>query len=271
MTMLASLFDLHGRVAVLTGGAGLLGSRHADTLAGAGANLVIADLDGVRASALAEAVATRHGVRAVGLAADVGTVAGADAVAAAVSDAFGGADILINNVMAKPPGYYASFDAYGLDAWQRTWDGNVTSILLMSQRLVRSMIARGHGSMINIATVYGVVAPDQQLYDGIPNPYAEGTLSTPASYSATKGAVIALTRHLASQFGRTGLRVNALTPGGVQDSQHPSFIKRYADKTMLGRMAGPDDYRGAILFLASDASAYVTGSNLVVDGGFTAW
>jgi NAD(P)-dependent dehydrogenase (short-subunit alcohol dehydrogenase family) len=271
MTTPLTLFDLRGRVAVLTGATGLLGRRHADTLAAAGADLVLVDLDQGATEAFATEVSRLHARRAIGVGADVGTPSGADLVRERTAAEFANVGILVNNVMAKPPGYYATVESYGVEAWDRTFAGNVTSILLLAQRLAPLMTAGPGGVIINVASVYGLVAPDQRLYDGVPNPYGEGRLSTPPSYAASKAAVVNLTRYLASYYGRSGIRVNTLTPGGVADGQDAAFVQRYAERTMLGRMAAPDDYCGALLFLASDASAYMTGANLVVDGGWTAW
>jgi NAD(P)-dependent dehydrogenase (short-subunit alcohol dehydrogenase family) len=127
------------------------------------------------------------------------------------------------------------------------------------------------GVMVNISSTYGVVAPDQRLYDGVKSPYAETGFNTPVSYAVTKTAVLGLTRYLATYWGRKNIRVNALTPHGVFDNHDESFVKNFVYRSPLGRMARNDEYRGALLFLVSDASSYMTGANLIVDGGWTAW
>lgn len=265
---MSDLFSLSQRVVVVTGAAGLLGRGHAETLAAAGAHVVAADLD---ARGCEEVVASLPGHH-LACQVDVTEPESVRRLAKEVVDRFDRVDALVNNAAvddkvdagAEP----ARFETYPLDLWQRSIDVNVTGVFLTTQAVGSIMAERGQGSIVNIASTYGMVGPDQRVYrrsDG-----TQAFYKSPA-YPTAKGAVIAFTRYLAAYWGERGVRVNALSPGGVEDRQDPEFVCRYSERTPLGRMARPTDYAGALLFLCSDASAYMTGANLVVDGGWTAW
>ena len=262
-------FDLTGRVAVVTGAAGLLGARHCVALAEAGATVVAADLESEKAAAVAAQIGGH------GLSLDVTDKTSLEAARDRILNEHGRIDVLVNNAavndMFEAPelaGELSAFEAYPLDAWKNSLDVNVTGVFLTSQVLGSVMAEAGAGSIINIASTYGMVGPDQRIY--VDDAGSRSMWKSPA-YPATKGAVINFTRFLAAYWGDKGVRVNTLSPGGVENGQESWFVDNYADRTMLGRMASPDDYRGALVFLASDASGYVTGANLVVDGGWTAW
>ena len=273
------LFRLDGRVALITGGAGLLGRRYCEALLQAGARVVIGDLDGVGATRLAAELSPNG---ALGYELDVtdpDSVRGA--VKAGVS-AFGRLDILINNAALtvrggsqrlSPADYFAPFEDYKLEVWDQAVRTNLTGMLLCAQAAGRQMLAQASpgGVIVNVASTYGVVAPDQRLYEGVTSPYAETGFNTPVSYAVTKTAVLGLTRYLATYWGSKNIRVNALTPHGVFDNHDAAFVRNFVYRSPLGRMARNDEYRGALLFLVSDASSYMTGANLIVDGGWTAW
>lgn len=269
------LFSLDGRVAVVTGALGLLGRNHCAALAGAGAHVVVCDLDESGCVAAAAALARTSGRTALGARLDVTSAESIGALRDRILREFGRIDVLVNNAaindMFENPTAAAElskFENYPLDLWRRSFDVNVTGVFLCSQVLGAEMAKRGSGSIINIASTYGLVGPDQSLYrkpDGTQSFYKS------AAYPATKGAVIAFTRFLAAYWGSAGVRVNTLSPGGVENEQDEFFVRNYAARTPLGRMAEPDDYMGAVVFLASDASRYMSGANLVVDGGWTAW
>ncbi len=266
---------LEGRAAVVTGGAGLLGRAHAHALAAAGANVVVTDLDAGACQAVAGELRERHGREHHGHVCDVTSPEALRGLLARVLGWFDRLDVLVNDAALdekveapRESGDVLRFENYPLELWERALRVNVTGTFLCCQILGREMAEARRGSIVNIASTYGVVAPDQSLYRN-----ADGTQTffKSAAYPTTKGAVVALTRFLAAYWGKLGVRVNALSPGGVENGQDQAFVARYSERTPLGRMARPEDYAGAVVFLASDASAYMTGANLIVDGGFTAW
>lgn len=264
---------LDGKVCVVTGALGLIGRELARGLAEAGGQLVITDLDHAACVDRAYAV----GRDALGHGADITRPESLAALLAAILDRFGRLDVLVNNAaiddkFASDAADEARFERYPLARWQRMLDANVTGMFLASQTLggaiARDATPARPGSIINVSSIYGVVAPDQALYrrpDG-----SQAFWKSPA-YPTAKAAVLGFTRYLAAYWGPAGVRVNALSPGGVANGQDEFFVESYTRKVPLGRMAAARDYVGATVFLASDASAYMTGANLIVDGGFTAW
>ena len=236
----------------------------------AGAQVVVADIREEAAVAFAADLGTQH----MGIGLDVTDPASVTALRDKVMARYGRIDILVNNAaindMFENPAMAAelsAFENYPLDAFQRSIDVNITGVFLCAQILGKVMADKGKGSIINIASTYGMVGPDQSIYR---NEQGEQIFYKSAAYPVTKGAVINFTRFLAAYWGAKGVRVNTLSPGGVTNNQDDFFIHNYSAKTLLGRMARPDDYQGALVYLASDAAAYMTGANLVVDGGWTA-
>lgn len=264
-------FSLGGKVAVVTGGAGILGSLYCKSLSEAGAKVVVADLDAERCKKLASDITEKTGVEALGLPVDLSDEASVKSWAGRILKLYHGVDIIVNNAATKSSGFFAPLEKFSLEDWNRVMAVNVSGIFLVVRELGPSMAARGSGSIINVSSIYGVVGPDQRIYEGSWYEDLGGAINTPLIYSATKGAVIAMTRYLATYWGAKGVRTNTLTPGGVSSGQNSAFSEKYSARVPLGRMASAEDMVGALLFLASDASSYVNGQNIIVDGGLTAW
>ena len=263
-------FDLTGRVAMITGATGMLGREYVDELARAGAAVVVTDVDQSRCECLAEDLRRATGTETLAVAADLTREADIDHLVARTVAQFGRIDVLVNNAAMNPaPGsvdsesQFQPFEDYSRDLWEREIAVNVTGPFLLTKRVGALMARAGSGVIVNVASTYGIVAPDHRIYS--PGQYKS------VAYAVTKSAILNFTRYLAGYYGQHGVRVNTLSPGGVEAGQDPAFVERYAERTMLRRMARPGEYRRAILFLASDASSYMTGANLVVDGGWTAW
>lgn len=269
-------FDLTERVAVVTGGVGLLGAEFCRTLAEAGAAVAVVDLSESASQAVAESL-MNSGYKALSVPTDIKQPDSVKSAVDQVVSKFGRIDILVNSAALDPkfdpdavnkgitPG---AFEDYPLDLWNSALNVNLTGMFLMTQACVRPMLEQGKkGSIINICSTYGLNGPDQRIY------VKEGkrVAFKPVYYTVTKAGVLGFTKYLAAYYAETEIRVNALTPGGVFNNHEEYFVKNYSAKTILGRMARKDEMNGALLFLASDASSYMTGNNLVVDGGWTAW
>lgn len=263
------MFSINNRIAIVTGALGLIGREHCYALSEAGAKVVVADLNGKLAQDFAETLETDS----IGVELNVADKQSVTSAKETILNKYGTIDILVNNAAIndmfespKAATEQSKFENYPLEIWQKSLDVNLTGVFLCSQVFGTVMAEKGKGSIINIASTYGITGPDQTLY--IKEDGSQDFFKPPA-YTATKGGVIAFTKFLSSYWGVKGVRVNTLTPGGVENKQDPYFIKKYSAKTTLKRMAKASDYRGAVVFLASDASEYVTGANLVVDGGWT--
>lgn len=266
------IFSVKDKVAIVTGGMGQLGRQFSQALADRGARVVVMDRR-IPADAAAQAFPRTHSSMLF-LESDVTSRASLEQALAAIQSKWGAPEILVNNAgLDSPPSAPASetgpFEDYPESSWDMVMAVNMKGVFLCCQVFGGAMAKAGRGSIINISSIYGVVSPDQRIYefrrkDG-------NTFFKPVAYSASKSGIINLTRYLSTYWAEKGVRVNTLTFAGVFNNQPAEFLKGYCAKVPLGRMANPDEYNGAILFLSSEASSYMTGSNMVLDGGFTAW
>lgn len=267
------LFSLKGKTAIITGAVGILGTRFCRGLAEFGANVAVVDLDQERCATAAGELEREFGVEAIGVACDVGDAASVTAMVDQVVSRFGEIHVLHNNAASKSAdldAFFASTEDYSLHEWRRIMSVNVDGMFLVAQTVGKQMQKQGTGgSIIQTASIYGLVSSDKRIYEG--SFYMGRQISNPAVYSTSKAAVVGLTRYLAANWGDQKIRVNALVPAGVESGQNDTFKQRYSARVPMGRMAQPDEMVGALVYLASDASSYVTGHCLVVDGGLSAW
>ena len=269
--MTLDYFSLKDKSAIVTGALGLLGMQHCFALKEAGASVIACDQDENKCEKFADEL----GNGSIGVGVDITDYVSVRHLLEKVKSKFNNIDILVNNAAINDKFEntdnavrLSKFENYPLELWETSLKVNVTGMFICCQVIGSEMAVRESGSIINIASTYGIVAPDQSLYrdgEGVQHFYKT------ASYPTTKGAVISFTKFLAAYWGNKGVRVNALSPGGVENYQDHFFIENYSKRTPLGRMASCTDYKGPLIFLASEASSYMTGANLVVDGGFTIW
>jgi NAD(P)-dependent dehydrogenase (short-subunit alcohol dehydrogenase family) len=263
--ILSRLFGLEGQTAVIAGGAGRIGRALCQALAEAGANLAILDNDRASAESLAERLSRETGRRVIAEIADCTQLSELERAAEEISRRLGPPQMLVNATQFRGAGFYSStVEDYPLEAWSKVLDVNLTGVLLTCQVFGRVMIEHGGGRIVNLASTYGVVSPD-------PRVYGNSGVNSPVSYAASKAGVIQLTRYLAVHWRDKNIHVNCLVPGGVFDNQAEEFVEAYCQRTPLARMARAEDYQGAVLFMVSPASSYMTGSVVTVDGGWTAW
>lgn len=262
-----NLFDLTGRVALITGGAGLLAAEHAQALHEYGAQILLADINEEKAGPSLDRL-RELGCSVGFFAFDVTQKEGWLAVREHAITTFGRVDILVNNAgftnQSKSANFDASFENFPLEDWNAIMNVNLTGTFLGCQVIGQHMLERGAGSIINMASLYGVVSPNHKIYPGT-------GISQPAAYSVSKHGVVALTKYLATLWAEKGVRVNALTPGGIWNGHEGLFLERFQQLNPIGRMSDKSELRGGLVFLASDASSHVIGHNLIIDGGWTAW
>ncbi len=266
-------FDLSGRAAVVTGGAGIIGSKVCAGLAEQGAAVAIVDLNQQAASELAHSLNDRYESTVIGVACDVANPDSVEAMARSVSDRLGTIDILFNNAATKGDdltAFFQPYEDYALETWRQIMEVNVDGMFLVSQAIGKRMkAAKVAGSIIQTSSIYGIMAPDQRIYDG--SEYMGVEINTPAVYAASKAAVVGLSNYLATYWADCGIRVNTLVPGGVSSGQNTVFSQSYSNRVPLGRMADSEDMVGTVVFLASNAASYITGQTIAVDGGLSVW
>jgi 2-deoxy-D-gluconate 3-dehydrogenase len=271
-----AFFRLDDQVIILTGGAGLLGRRYALALVNAGARVVVADVRLESANAVIEEISSEKVDRAIACGIDITLPKDVERLVETVMKKWGRIDGLVNNAAIDPKfdvdqagQHRQGFEDYPLELWQNSISVNLTGSFLCCQAVGRVMVKQGKGVIVNVASTYGLVGPNQKIYKK--DSEKEQTRFKPADYAVSKAGLAQLTRYLAAYWGNKNIRVNTLTPGGVMNVQDDEFIRKYVDLVPLGRMADKNEMCGALIFLLSEASSYMTGANLVVDGGWTAW
>ena len=258
-------FSLSGKVVVLTGAAGIIGSQVVKAFVEAGARVFAIDRN---AALLEDKLGSAHD-SLITCVADVASRESVVAAHALLVSRWAQADALLNNAATKSENFFEPFETFAVEEWNEVMAVNLTGAMLCAQVFGSPMAERGHGSIVNTLSIYGIVAPDQRIYEG--SEYLGRPINTPAIYAASKAGLWGLTKYLAAYWGHKGVRVNAVTPGGVFSGQNDTFVENYSRRVPLGRMAQTDDMVNAMRYLSSDAAKYITGHNLVVDGGWTAW
>jgi 3-oxoacyl-[acyl-carrier protein] reductase len=263
-------FSLKDRVVVITGCTGTLGTGYCRAMVARGAKVIAADLVGRNPVAFADAIRAELEGQIYGFACDVGSDPDVVGLFKFSREKFGRVDVVLNNAavtgehLMSVGDVFAPFESSSLEVWNQVLRTNLTGVFLVAREGGKIMLETGGGSLINVSSIYGVVGPDHRIYEGMP-------FASFASYSASKAGVHGMTQWLASYWGRSGIRVNTLVPGGVFNGHNEEFVRRYANRTPMGRMADRDDLIGMVIFLASDASRYCTGQKFIVDGGLTSW
>lgn len=263
---LEKIYNLKDKIIIITGSSGLLGEKYAHNLSQMGSHVILADTNYSKSKKLEKSLREKYSTNPIAIKLDLTQKSSIKNLVSKVEKEYSAIDVLINNAVYKEDKKERSvqFEDFPLDSWNKILSVNLTGVFLTCQEVGKVMIKQKSGVIINISSIYGLVGADQRIY-------GNSGLNSSVGYAVTKSGILNLTRYLASYWHDVGIRVNTLSLGGVENKQDSNFIKNYSYKTMLGKMATPDNYVGAMLFLASDMSSYMTGSNLIVDGGWTAW
>jgi len=267
MKSIKALMNLSGRTALITGGAGFIGRAMVEALAELGATIVVLDRNIEVIRCVTESVSRSHGVKAYGIEVDLEDSDAVKRVPQELEKYGGKLDILINNAAfcgtSSLEGWVVPLEEQSIETWRRALEVNLTAAFGLTQACTSFLRHSSHASVINVSSIYGVLGPDMTIYEGT-------EMGNPAAYAASKGGLIQLTRWSATTLG-PDVRVNAISPGGLERGQPEIFQDRYVSRTPLKRMGSEEDFKGIAAFLASDLSAYITGQNLLVDGGWSAW
>jgi NAD(P)-dependent dehydrogenase (short-subunit alcohol dehydrogenase family) len=263
-------FSLINKNIILTGAAGILGQKLSQAYLNAGANLALLDFNEDALNTLRNELCSNNKSNFITYKVDLTKENEVNNTINAIANEFKSIDVLHNNAATKGKSieeFLKPFEDYKLSTWNDVMNGNLTSMFLMAQAVGKIMKKQKYGNIIQTASIYGVITPDKNIYKG--SNYNNLEISSPAAYSVSKNAVIALTKYLASYWGEHNIRVNSISPGGIYSGQNETFVSNYSNKVPLGRMAKENDVLGLAVFLASDASSYITGQNIVVDGGLS--
>jgi len=262
--MMEDLFDLKGKICIVTGSCGTLGSKFCEGLAYYNGQVVVSDIDEKGVKTLADSIYEKYKVETLPLILDITDEVSVEEGISKTLEKFGRVDVLINNAYPKNKNWGTRFEDIEYQSWCENVDMHLNGYFLVTKLFAKEMMKLNSGNIINMGSIYGIVGPDFSIYEG-------SRLTNPPEYSAIKGGVINFTRYLATYLAKYNIRVNCVSPGGVFTGQEKEFVEKYSKKTPLGRMAKAEDIVGGIVYLASDASSYVTGHNLVIDGGWTSW
>ena len=270
---ISKLFDLSGRVAIVTGGAGILGQHFCKGLINYGAKVVIADINFDAANDFAQELSKEIQADVLPVGVDVSDEFSVNEMINKTIEKYGKIDILHNNAATKSGNlekFFEKVEDYDMNIWREVMQVNIDGMFLVAKTVGKQMLKQKvGGSIVQTASIYGLMSPDQRIYEG--SEYMGIPINTPAVYTASKSAVLGITRHLSTYWASDGIRVNSITPGGVESGQNETFTQNYSERIPMGRMARAEEMVGALIYLASDASTYVTGQNISVDGGLSIW
>lgn len=269
---MTELFNLKNKKIIVTGAAGILGEKFCEALLEAGGTIAMLDMDKDRLNKKKEALSKKYNSEVLSYSLDLTVEDEVNEVVDKINGTWGNIDVLHNNAATKGSSledFLSPFEDYKLSTWNEVMMGNVNSMFLMAKAVGKHMVAKESGSIIQTSSIYGVMAPDKRIYEG--SEYNGLPISSPAVYSASKAAVLGLSKYLAAYWGDKGIRVNTLTPGGIGSGQNGEFDRKYSNRVPMGRMGRESDLVGTLIYLSSDASSYVTGQNFIVDGGLSCW